>query len=371
MNNQTVGSSAQTSGFPYDRLMLRANTLAEKGLGLTAPNPIVGALIVNEFGVEISSGFHAGGDHAEIVAINEARKNGLIDFSNCTLIVTLEPCNHFGKTPPCSQAIIDSGIRRVVFALSDPNEAAAGGAAKLRAANIEVISDVQASFVAFSNRAWLKKVTKSKPWIVSKIAATIDGKIAASDGSSKWITGQSARSDVARIRFQSDAILTSTGTVLADDSHLVPRFANESHAAKKSGNPTRVVMGRREIPLSFKVHDDAAKTIFLKTHDFVELFDLAIEAGWNQVLVEAGSEFNTALMKADLVDELLIYFAPTTLGLGKSFLADLGISTLTERKDFGFGEIARVGRDLRIQMFSNPSSYSEIFEKTTNLEEAR
>lgn len=371
MHNQTVGSSAHLSGIPYEHLMLRANKLAEKGLGLTAPNPIVGALIVNESGAEISSGFHAGGDHAEIVAINEARKNGIIDFSNCTLIVTLEPCNHFGKTPPCSQAIIDSGIKRVVFALSDPNEAAAGGAAKLRAANIEVISDVQARYVTFTNRAWLKKVTKSKPWIVSKVAATIDGKIAASDGSSKWITEQGARSDVARLRFESDAILTSTGTVLADDSHLVPRFANESHGAKRSGNPTRVVMGHREVPPSFKINDDAAETIFLRTHDFAELLDLAIDAGWNQILVEAGSEFNSALIKADLVDELLIYFAPTTLGLGKSFLSDLGISTLAERKDFSFGEISRVGRDLRIQMFSNSSTYSEIFEKTTNLEEAR
>ncbi|MEN9516516.1 MAG: hypothetical protein RLZZ159_382 [Actinomycetota bacterium] len=345
--------------------MLRANNLAKKGLGLTAPNPIVGAIIVDQNGVEISSGYHAGGDHAEIVALNNAKATGLHDFSNCTIVITLEPCNHQGKTPPCSQALIDAGFKNVVFAVSDPNKIASGGAERLRAANIQVISGIQEKYVAYTNRAWLHKVEKNHPWIVAKIAVTLDGKIAAQDGSSKWITSESARYDVAILRNQSDSIVTSTKTVLADDPQLTPRFPKDSKHQAKSINPVRVVMGNSAIPKSFKINENNAETVFLNSHDFSALVELGRNRGWNQIMVEAGSRFTTALMQADLIDELVIYMAPALLGAGQNFIENLGISTLSERKEFNFSEVSRVGSDLRISLLANGSKYSEVFDKGT------
>ena len=358
--NSAVTDSHERSAF--ERAMLRANQLSINGLGSTAPNPIVGAVILNDAGAELASGFHAGREHAEIVAINQALQNGLTDFSEFTLVVTLEPCNHHGKTPPCTDAIIRAGFKRVIFAVSDPNKIAAGGAAKLRAANIEVVSGVQNAVVSYTNRAWLHKVKNSRPWIVSKIAATIDGKIAASDATSKWITSQESRADVAKLRFQSDAILTTTATVLADDAHLIPRGIFQQENTKNRANPVRLVMGKRTLPVDAKVLDDAAETALLKTHEFSELIDLARTRGWNQVLVEAGAQFNSELLQAELIDELVIYLAPTLLGSGKNLIGDLGISTLADRKDFSFGKVDRVGMDLRIQLLTKDSEYLSSFE---------
>ena len=363
--NSAVTNSHELS--TYERAMLRANELSLQGLGYTAPNPIVGAVILNHAGVEIASGFHAGGfhaggDHAEIVAINQALQMGLTDFSEFTLVVTLEPCNHHGKTPPCTDSIIRAGFKRVIFAVSDPNEIAAGGAAKLRAANIEVVSGVQSALVSYSNRAWLHKARNSRPWILTKIAATIDGKIAALDATSKWITSEDSRADVAKLRFQSDAILTSTATVLADDSHLIPRDVLKLENIIKKANPVRIVVGKRALPSNSKILDDAAETVLMKTHDFSELIDLAKNRGWNQVLVEAGAELNSALLQAELIDELVIYMAPTMLGSGKNLIGDLGISTLADRKDFSFGKVDRLGRDLRIQLLAKDFEYLSGFE---------
>lgn len=355
-----AGRNARSS---YDFAMLRANKLSQNGLGLTAPNPIVGAVILDSSGLELANGFHAGGDHAEIVAIKNARTRGIDDFSECTLVVTLEPCNHHGKTPPCSESIIKAGFKRVVYAVSDPNQIASGGAAKLQSSKIEVISGVQSEYVSYTNRAWLHKVNHARPWIVSKIAATIDGKIAASDGTSKWITAEKARADVARMRLQSDAILTSTATVLADDSQLIPRGIPELKNHGNSANPVRIVMGTRELPSDLKIFDNAAETQLLKTHDFSKLLDSARDRGWNQIMVEAGAQLNTALIKSGLIDELVIYVAPSILATGKNLVNDLGISTLVDRKDFSFGEIRRVGRDLRIQLLAKDSIYAGIFEQ--------
>lgn len=344
--------------------MLRANNLAKKGLGTTSPNPIVGAIIIDQNGAEISNGFHAGGDHAEIVALKNARAKGVQDFTNCALLVTLEPCNHHGKTPPCSEALIQAGIKKVVFAVSDPHVIASGGANRLRDAGIEVVSGIQNDYVAYTNRAWLHKIKYQRPWIVSKIAATIDGKIAALDGTSKWITSQEARFDVAHIRNQSDAIVTSTATVLADNPQLTPRFAAESKVLPRLSNPVRVVMGNSAIPNEFKIHENEAETVFLNSHDFSELVELGRSREWNQMMVEAGSRFNTALLQADLVDEFVIYMAPSILGAGKNFIADLGINSLANRKELNFGEVSRVGNDLRVSLFVNHPEFSEIFNKT-------
>ena len=339
--------------------MLRANKEALRGLGITSPNPIVGAVILDHDGNEIASGFHCGGDHAEIVAIKNAKEAGIRDFSNATLIVTLEPCNHTGKTPPCSVAIIEAGFHRVVYAVTDPNPIARGGAQTLQAAGIDVIGGVEQDYVAYSNRAWLKKVITGLPWIVTKIAATLDGKIAALDGTSQWITSQSSRSDVAQLRNQVDAIVTSTETVLRDNPELTPRFVGRNPTGRTI-NPVRVIMGERNIAPDARIMNDKAENYFIKDRSFDSLLNVAKNRQWNQLLVEAGAQFNSALLEADLVDEIVLYQAPTLLGQGKSFAGGLSISTLAERRDMSFGEVRRIGPDLRIQLLRNHSAHAEI-----------
>lgn len=343
------------------RAMLRANKLSVRGLGLTAPNPIVGAVILDANGVEIASGFHAGKEHAEIVAISAAKRLGFTDFSQCTIVVTLEPCNHHGKTPPCTAAIIMEKFAAVVFAVEDPNPIASGGANALSAAGIDVVSGLESDFVAFTNRAWLHKVAHNRPWIVSKIAATLDGKVSALDGTSKWITSEASRQDVARLRNQSDAIVTTTTTVLADNPELTPRFNDGVNPTGRQSNPARIIMGESSIPGDFQVYNDKAETHYLGTRSLDDLITFTSEAGWNQVMIEAGSTFNSALIRANLIDEIVLYQAPTLLGSGKSFVENLGISTLEDRLDLSFGEVAHVGNDLRVQLFSGSKDFAQIF----------
>jgi diaminohydroxyphosphoribosylaminopyrimidine deaminase/5-amino-6-(5-phosphoribosylamino)uracil reductase len=342
------------------RAMLRANQLAIQGLGRTSPNPIVGAVILNDQGKEVASGFHIGGDHAEVIAINNAKSHGYDDFSSATLVVTLEPCNHHGKTPPCVEAIIKSGFRKVVFAVKDPNPIAQGGAQALKNAGIDVVGGVESEYISYSNRAWLKKVNTGKPWVVTKIAATIDGKIAAFDGTSKWITSAESRADVAHLRNRVDAIVTTTQTVLSDDAELTPRFEGKNPTGRMK-NPVRVVLGQREIPSDCAINNDRAETRFIKSRIFSEVLAFASAEGWNEVLIEAGATLNSALISEGLIDEIVLYQAPSLLGKGKSFVEDLNISTLTDRIDFSYGETTRIGSDLRIQLLTRNSGYAEIF----------
>lgn len=332
--------------------MRRANELSTQGLGLTAPNPIVGAIILDADGNEVASGFHAGGEHAEVVAITNARMSGRTDFSECTMVVTLEPCNHQGKTGPCSEAIINAGFKSVAFAVSDPNPIARGGAAKIQDAGIETLSHIAKDLVELTNRAWLKKINTGKPWIITKIAATLDGKIAAIDGTSKWITSEDSRNDVSLIRNQSDAILTTTETVLSDNPELTPRFAGGINPSGRVRNPVRIVMGERVIPADYKIHNQAAETRLIQSRNFEALLELARNADWNQVMIEAGASFNSALIRAGLVDEVVLYQAPSLLGAGKSFVSNLGAATLEDRITYTYGDISRVGKDLKIQLLT-------------------
>lgn len=343
------------------RAMLRANKLSTLGLGLTSPNPIVGAVILDANGVEVSSGFHAGQEHAEVVAIEAAKKLGISDFASCTMVVTLEPCNHHGKTPPCTTAIIEAGFNVVAFAVSDPNPIASGGATALRSAGLEVISGVEEKFVAFTNRSWLHKVTNNRPWFVSKIAASLDGKVAALDGTSKWITSEASRIDVARLRNESEAIVTTTATVLADNPELTVRFAGGTNPTHRRANPMRIVVGQSAIPGEFQINNEKAATHYLATRSLQELVLFTSAQGWNQVMIEAGSRFNSALMQANLIDEIVLYQAPTVLGSGKNFVENLGINTLKDRIDLNFGEVSRIGPDLRIQIFPQRKDFSHIF----------
>ena len=301
----------------YTVAMQRAIALSEKGLGKCAPNPIVGAVIIDASGKIVGTGFHdrmTSKDHAEVVAIKAAANLA----KGATIVVTLEPCNHTGSTGPCTQAIIDAGISTVVFAVKDPNAVAAGGADALRAAGIKVIDGILAKEAAYANRAWLTKIKKSRPYFLWKVATTLDAKIAASDGTSKWISNEVSRNDVQRLRRESDAILVGTNTVISDNPHLIPRgeFSGYTH------NPIRVIFGESDLPKDSKIFDNAAETVHVKSRDLNELVSKLNELDVNQVFVEAGSRLASAMVAAGLMDELVIYQAPALLGSGKTFFEE-------------------------------------------------
>ncbi len=323
-------------------MLKRANELACLGLGKTGSNPIVGAVVVSPDGAIIGEGFHKSGPHAEVVALEQAGQSA----KGATLFVTLEPCNHQGKTGPCTEAIIKAGIARVVYAVRDPNSLASGGARALEAAGIEVVLNSEVDEIAYSNRAWLHKIKSGRPYFIWKIATTLDGRTAAIDGSSKWITGPESRAEVSQLRAESSAILVGTATALADNPNLIPR---DIETTRKT-NPVRIVMGLREIPSEFNLHNDAAETVFLKSHDFSELLKLCADRDFNLVFVESGSELGTALLKAGLIDELVIFQAASLLGSGLSFVGDLGTTNIKEKMDFVIRDVALFGNDLKITL---------------------
>ena len=331
-----VGQLSQV--FRAEAAMARAIDSARLGLGKTYPNPIVGAVITSATGELISEGFHQGADHAEVIAINAAQAKTV----GSTLYVTLEPCNHHGKTPPCVDAIIKSGIRKVVYAVSDPNPAAAGGAERLRQAGIEVQSGIGEVQARLENRAWLTKVKLGRPRITWKIASTMDGKVAASDGSSKWITGELARADVARMRSQVDALVTSTATVNADDPLMTSKGQGR--------NPVRIVMGETSISSNSQILNGDAETVIINSHNTKELITLANQRGFNQLLIESGPTFGTALLREGLIDEIVLFQAPTILGSGMPSISDFGATKLSERLDFEILDVEILGADLKITL---------------------
>lgn len=333
--------------FSAEAAMACAIECARAGLGKTFPNPIVGAVITSATGEFISEGFHQGADHAEVVAIKAAKAIP----AGSIIYVTLEPCNHQGKTPPCTAAIIDAGIKKVIYAVSDPNPGAAGGGEYLRASGVEVEHGLLESEAAFDNRAWLTKIAKQRPRISWKIASTMDGKVAAADGTSKWITSELARADVALLRSQVDAIVTSTATVKADNPLLTSKGAGQ--------NPVRIVMGGAEIASGLQILNSDAETIAIKSRDLQELITLAKARGFNQLLIESGPILGTALLKADLIDEVILYQAPTLFGSGTPAISDLGVASISQRLDFEIADVEVIGTDLKITLV-----------KSANLEES-
>jgi diaminohydroxyphosphoribosylaminopyrimidine deaminase/5-amino-6-(5-phosphoribosylamino)uracil reductase len=310
----------------YTVAMQRAIALSQKGLGKTSPNPIVGAVIINSDGQVVGEGFHdrmRSPDHAEVVALKAADMKA----KGATMVVTLEPCNHTGATGPCSKAIADAGISKVVYAVKDPNKKAAGGAQALRDQGVQVESGVLESDAAYANRAWLTKIEKNRPFFTWKVATTLDGKIAALDGSSKWISNEKSRNDVQIHRRQSDAILVGTNTVITDDPHLIPRGDFPGFTA----NPLRVVCGEQQLPPTSKVFDEAATTLLVKTKNLITLVDELNKVNVNHVLVEAGPTLATAMLNQGLMDEIVMYQAPALLGQGKSFVADFGANSIDQK----------------------------------------
>jgi diaminohydroxyphosphoribosylaminopyrimidine deaminase/5-amino-6-(5-phosphoribosylamino)uracil reductase len=322
--------------------MRRAIALAEHGLGATSPNPIVGCVVLDPGGAVVGEGFHAhaGGPHAEVVALGAAGDRA----RGGTAVVTLEPCRHTGRTGPCTEALADAGIARVIFAVADPNPAAAGGAGWLTAAGVEVVGGVLADEAARSNEAWLHRVRTGRPFVTWKYAATLDGRAAAADGTSQWITGEAARLDVHLLRSHSDAIVVGVGTALADDPWLTVRSTGP--AAPRP--PLRVVVGRRPLPPSARVLDAAAPTLLLDEHDPALVLKALAERDVVSVLLEGGPTLAGAFAAAGLVDRVVGYVAPALLGAGAPALGDAGITTIAGALRLRVDDVRLIGDDVRI-----------------------
>jgi diaminohydroxyphosphoribosylaminopyrimidine deaminase/5-amino-6-(5-phosphoribosylamino)uracil reductase len=339
-----------------DKAMARAIELAARGLGTTSPNPVVGCVLLDAAGHVVGEGFHAyaGGPHAEIVALAQAGERA----RGGTAVVTLEPCNHTGRTGPCSQAMIRAGVARVVIAVSDPNPTAAGGAHALREAGVEVVEGVRVNEAAEGNIAWLTSVRRGRPYVIWKSASTLDGRSAAADGTSMWITSEASRMDVHRLRGTVDAIMVGIGTVLADDPRLTARDLRTGSLAIRQ--PLRVVIdswGRT--PADARVRDNAAPTLIatkaLLGEDAqgggVDLHAVLAELhlrGVRSVLLEGGPRLAGAFLSAGLVDLIVTYVAPKLLGEGPAALAGAGVTTITDAIDLEVLDVDRIGPDLRI-----------------------
>lgn len=314
--------------------------LSLRNLGRTAPNPNVSAAIYNSEGKLIADGAHLPSqspEHAEVIAIKKAGDAA----RGATIVVSLEPCNHTGKTGPCVDAIIEAGISKVIYAVKDPNPVASGGGDRLRSAGIEV-EFVESKELADIQRAWLHRITTSRPYFIWKVATTLDGRIAAADGSSQWISSEESRADVQILRSQSDAILIGTGTAIADNPTLRPRIEG-------APNPIRIVMGNREVPAGSNLHDGIGETIFVQSHDSADLLDVLESAAINQVLVEAGPTLGGALLAVGLIDEIVIYQAPKLLGAGKSWLDDIGVQTIDGALTLSLITSEQIGPDFKFR----------------------
>jgi len=347
--------------------MARALALAERGLNTATPNPRVGCVLVKD-GTTIGEGFHAraGDAHAEVNALIDARTRGN-DPRGATAYVTLEPCNHTGRTPPCTEALIAAGIVRVVAAMADPNPQAAHGAARLRAAGIAVELGLMEHEARAQNRGFVSRMTRGRPWVRMKVASSLDGRTALGSGESQWITGEAARLDGHRFRARACAVLTGIGTVRQDDPQLtvrgvattrqpliviVDRHGETSPTARAlaSGNALVVTAGGANAAWPRGV-----ATIALPDDDGrVDLAATMRELGTrgiNELHVEAGAGLNGALLAADMVDELLVYLAPCVIGDPARGVATFpgGLAHLADRVPLIVDDIARVGDDVRIQ----------------------
>lgn len=325
--------------------MHRALVLAETVRGRTSPNPAVGAIVLDPSGALAGEGATAppGGPHAEINALRAAGERA----RGGTAVVTLEPCAHTGRTGPCTEALIEAGITRVVYAVDDPNAEASGGADRLREAGIEVVSGVFASEAATGAlRPWLHALRTGRPFVTWKLASTLDGRVAASDHSARWISSPASRADSHAFRAVVDAIVVGSGTVLADDPHLTVRDAEDRLADHQ---PLRVVLDRRHrVRQTARVLDKAAETLLLDTA--VPRFALKAlhDRGVRHVLLEGGPTLAGAFVEARCVDEVIAYLAPTLLGSGPSALGDAGITTLADAVTLDVDSVSRMGSDVKI-----------------------
>lgn len=324
------------------RAMRRALELAATGPagGL---NPQVGCVLLGPDGSLLAEGVHrgAGSPHAEADALSRVPPGAAV---GATAVVTLEPCDHTGRTGPCSTALIDAGVARVVFAQPDPNPLAAGGAARLRAAGVRVDAGVLADEAEALNERWAASLRLGRPWVTAKWAASLDGRIAAADGTSRWITGAEARADAHRRRAAHGAILVGTGTALADDPALTARDGERVLPHQ----PIPVVLGLRDLAPGATLHDHPRPVLRVPSRDPRAAVAAVADAGASSVFVEGGPTVVSAFLAAGLVDEVLVYLAPTLLGGDRLATGDIGVPTIAAQRRLALREVHRLGDDLLV-----------------------
>lgn len=348
--------------------MRRAVELAARGLGSTSPNPVVGCVVLDRHGRTVGEGWHqrAGGPHAEVHALAEAGD----DAVGGTAVVTLEPCAHTGRTGPCAQALLEAGIARVVYAVPDPTRAAAGGAAALAAAGVETSAGLLAGRAAEVNTAWLTATRRGTPHVTWKYAATLDGRSAAADGTSRWITSAESRADVHRLRARSDAVLVGSGTLRADDPHLAVR------GVEGATQPLRVLLDTEAtVRPGARVLDAAGPTLVAVAEDadtghlpegteilrlprrntpapggldLRALLTALYARDVRSVLLEGGPTLAGAFLAAGAVDRVVGYLAPVFLGDGPPALTGTGITTIADALRLTVTDTTRLGPDLRV-----------------------
>lgn len=321
-----------------ERAMQRALTLAASPGVPLGPNPRVGCVLLDADGETVAEGFHrgVGTPHAEAAALAAAGPAA----RGTTAVVTLEPCNHTGRTGPCAEALIEAGVRRVVFAMSDPNPTADGGAERLRQAGIDVVAEIAEDAASELNRGWLHGLTHHRPWVTWKFATTLDGFSAASDGTSRWVSSAPARLDTHRLRAECDVVLVGTNTVEVDDPELTVRDETGRPALHQ---PLRAVMGERDLDPVRRVFNEVADTVHLRTRDPHEALRELFGLGRRRVFLEGGPSLAAAFLEAGLIDEVVVYLAPKLLGAGHRAVAELGITTITDAREFTITDATTIG----------------------------
>ncbi len=353
-DGMTVPSTAAKTvqGFSEPELGSMTTALQLARRGVRGANPLVGAVVLDRTGAITGTGYHrgAGSPHAERDAIADAQRQGRT-LAGATMIVTLEPCNHTGRTAPCTVAIIEAGISRVIYAVQDPSDPASGGTGTLRSAGIHVRSGLLEDEPSALNHRWLDAVSTARPFTTLRIAQTVDGQIAAADGSSQWISGPESRHDSHALRRRIDAILVGTGTVLADDPRLTARNDDGGPSPEQ---PLRVVMGHRGVPGGAAVRGNGG-FVQLNTHDPRIVGTDLHSRGIRHLMIEGGAKVAAAFLTVGLVDEIIIYLAPAFLGRGIPALEDLGITALGQARHWSWdpsdgGYAVALGRDLRLHL---------------------
>ncbi len=323
-----------------ERALDRSIDLA-RGSGVTkGPNPAVGCVLLDAAGEVLAEGWHRGPGtaHAEVDALAKVGDRAW----GATAVVSMEPCAHHGRTPPCTQALLAAGVARVVFGQADPNPQAAGGAAELVAAGLEVVGPARAAEARAVNRAWNQAVELGRPVVVWKVAASLDGRIGAADGSSKWITSPESREQVHQLRAQVDAVLTGSGTALADRPALTARPGGVA----VPDQPLRAVMGRTVLPADHPLAD----ALMLDTHEPQQALARLWQADVRRVMLECGPRLAGAFLAADLVDEVVWFSAPLILGSDGLAVAAGGPSTLSDALRWQVVALAQSGPDVRIDL---------------------
>lgn len=320
---------------------------AARATSRTLPNPRVGCVLLNAGGLELGVGAHegAGSPHAEVRALEAAREAGH-DVRGATAVVTLEPCDHTGRTGPCTGALLEAGIARVVHGQSDPDPAAAGGARTLAAHGVDVEGGVLAEEAEALNVEWTHAVVTGRPFVTWKYAATLDGLSAAPDGSSKWITSTEARRDVQRFRAEADAIMAGTGAVLSDDPRLSVRDEDDL-PVPYAEQPLRVVVGETTIPSYYRVFDRVAPTLLIQSRDPEVVLERLVQDGIRHVWLEGGPRLAGAFWNAGLIDRVIGYIAPSMLGSGRAALEGEA-TTLADMRPLAITDLTTVGPDIRI-----------------------